>query len=81
VGFALETTDLIANARKKLAEKGLDMVVANDATEEGSGFEVTTNRVTLLTHGQAPERLERLPKDEVAEQILDRVAGLAGGST
>ena len=74
VGFALETADLIANAKKKLEQKGFDMVVANDATEEGAGFEVSTNRVTLLTHGRDPEELERMSKDEVAEVILDRVA-------
>jgi len=78
VGFALETADLVANARKKLDEKALEMVVANDATEEGAGFDVTTNRVTLVTRGGDPERLERMSKDEVAEVILDRVAQLLG---
>jgi phosphopantothenoylcysteine decarboxylase/phosphopantothenate--cysteine ligase len=74
VGFAIETTDLVANAARKLEGKGFDLVVANDATEEGAGFEVATNRVTILARGKAPEPLPLLPKDEVAEEILDRVA-------
>jgi phosphopantothenoylcysteine decarboxylase/phosphopantothenate--cysteine ligase len=72
VGFALETSDLLANAAAKLEAKGFDLVVANDATEEGAGFEVTTNRVTILARGAAPEALPLLSKDEVAEEILDR---------
>ena len=73
VGFALETSDLVANASKKLAKKGFDLVVANDAGEEGAGFEVATNRVTILGRDTAPETLPLLSKDEVAEEILDRV--------
>jgi len=72
VGFALETSDLLANAAKKLEAKRFDLVVANDATEEGAGFEVPTNRVTILASGAAPEPLPLLSKDEVAEEILDR---------
>jgi phosphopantothenoylcysteine decarboxylase/phosphopantothenate--cysteine ligase len=74
VGFALETHDLLANAKKKLDEKGFDLVVANDATLEGSGFDVDTNRVTILGHDRDPEELPLLAKDEVAEVLLDRVA-------
>lgn len=48
VGFALETGDAVAKAAAKLARKGLDLIVANDATEPGAGFEVDTNRVTLV---------------------------------
>ena len=74
VGFALETDDLIANARKKLDAKALDLIVLNDAKEEGAGFGVETNRVTLLTRGSAePERLPLLTKPQVADVILDRV--------
>jgi phosphopantothenoylcysteine decarboxylase/phosphopantothenate--cysteine ligase len=76
VGFALETTDLEANARKKLAAKGLDLIVLNDATEPGAGFGVDTNRVTFLTPEGAVEPQALLPKGEVADVILDRVAGL-----
>jgi phosphopantothenoylcysteine decarboxylase/phosphopantothenate--cysteine ligase len=73
VGFALETTDLLANAEKKLRAKGFDLLVANDVTEEGAGFEVDTNRVTILSGDGEPETLPLLSKDEVAEEILDRV--------
>lgn len=76
VGFALETDDLIANARGKLERKGFDMIVANDATEEGAGFGTTTNRVTLVRRDAAEERVPLQSKDEVAEVILDRVADL-----
>jgi phosphopantothenoylcysteine decarboxylase/phosphopantothenate--cysteine ligase len=74
VGFALETGDLVDNARRKLASKGFDLLVANDATEYGAGFEVPTNRVTILQRDGALEELPLLSKDEVAEEILDRVA-------
>ena len=74
VGFALETTDLLANGRKKLEAKGFDLLVANDATEEGAGFEVETNRVTLLRPEGDPEALPLASKDEIADEILDRVA-------
>jgi phosphopantothenoylcysteine decarboxylase/phosphopantothenate--cysteine ligase len=78
IGFALETSDLVANATKKLASKGFDLIVANDATEEGAGFEVATNRVTILAQGREPEPLPLLSKDEVAEEILDRATALLG---
>jgi phosphopantothenoylcysteine decarboxylase/phosphopantothenate--cysteine ligase len=80
VGFALETDDLMANARRKLASKDLDLIVLNDATEPGAGFGVETNRVTLLSRGAAePERLPLLTKSEVADAILDRVEVLLHG--
>jgi phosphopantothenoylcysteine decarboxylase/phosphopantothenate--cysteine ligase len=75
VGFALEAggADGVARARRKLQDKRLDFVVLNDALEPGAGFEVATNRVTILgRNGQAVE-LPLLPKDEVAERILDTV--------
>lgn len=74
VGFALETDDLLSNARKKLEAKGFDLLVANDATVEGAGFDVATNRVTLISADGAPEPVDLLSKDEVAEVVLDRVA-------
>lgn len=73
VGFALETDDLVANARKKLEAKGFDLLVANDASQPDSGFDVETNRVTFLTVDGEPEELPLMAKDEVAEEILDRV--------
>lgn len=78
VGFALETDDLAANARGKLEAKGFDLLVANDAAADGAGFEVDTNRVTILTSGGGVEELALMSKDGVAEEILDRVAALVG---
>ena len=77
VGFALETNDVLAGARAKLAAKGLDLIVVNDATEPGAGFSVDTNRVTLLGVDGAEEALPLLAKSEVADAILDRVERLA----
>jgi phosphopantothenoylcysteine decarboxylase/phosphopantothenate--cysteine ligase len=80
VGFALETDDLLANAKKKLDGKGLDMVVLNAANEPGSGFGVDTNRVTIVQRGaSAPEQLPLLDKRDVADAILDRAAVLLNG--
>lgn len=81
VGFALETDDVLKNAADKLRRKGFDLLVANDATEEGAGFEVSTNRVAILAAGEAPEELPLLTKDEVAEEILDRVAARLPAAT
>jgi phosphopantothenoylcysteine decarboxylase/phosphopantothenate--cysteine ligase len=79
VGFALETNDVISNGRAKLDAKDLDLLVANDATEKGAGFSVDTNRVTILSRDGADEMLPLLPKAEVADAILDRIARLFNG--
>jgi phosphopantothenoylcysteine decarboxylase / phosphopantothenate---cysteine ligase len=79
VGFALETGDAVENGRRKLEGKGLDLLVVNDATEPGAGFEVETNRVVLLRAGAPDEPLPLLRKEEVAERILDRVEALLPG--
>jgi phosphopantothenoylcysteine decarboxylase/phosphopantothenate--cysteine ligase len=79
VGFALETQDVLANGRAKLADKQLDMVVANDATEAGAGFGVDTNRVTLVMSDGREEHLQLMPKSDVADAILDRVEALVSG--
>jgi phosphopantothenoylcysteine decarboxylase/phosphopantothenate--cysteine ligase len=76
VGFALETDDLIANAKSKLDAKSLDMVVANDAKQHDGAFGADTNRVTILRHGKEPESLALMTKDAVADAILDRVESL-----
>ncbi len=73
VGFAAESSDLIENAKAKLAAKGLDLIVANDITGEDCGFSVDTNRVTLIDSGGDIEQLPLMLKPEVAHQILDRV--------
>jgi phosphopantothenoylcysteine decarboxylase / phosphopantothenate---cysteine ligase len=76
VGFAAETDDLLANAADKLRRKGLDLIVANDITGEGAGFGSDTNHVVLLSRDGQPEELPILPKREVADALLDRVAAL-----
>jgi phosphopantothenoylcysteine decarboxylase/phosphopantothenate--cysteine ligase len=76
VGFAAESENLVENARKKLEEKRLDFIVANDITAPDSGFDVDTNRVTFIGKDGATEELPLLPKREVAEKILDRMAAL-----
>jgi phosphopantothenoylcysteine decarboxylase / phosphopantothenate---cysteine ligase len=76
VGFALETEHVLENAQRKLEGKGLDLIVVNDAKEDGAGFGGDTNRVTILRRAGAPEALPLLSKDEVADAILDRVSGL-----
>ena len=73
VGFALETGNGLANARSKMQNKALDYVILNDATEPGAGFEVTTNRVTILGRNGTQVDLPLLPKRDVAERILDVV--------
>ena len=73
VGFALETGNGLANARTKMQNKALDYVILNDATEPGAGFEVTTNRVTILGRNGTQVDLPVLPKRDVAERILDVV--------
>ena len=80
VGFALETQNALENARAKLATKSLDLIVVNDATEAGAGFEVDTNRVTLIGPGADAECLPLLSKRDVADAILDRVEGMMRGS-
>jgi len=78
VGFALETEQLDERAREKLEKKDLDLIVANQ-TGEGSGFGHDTNRVTLLGRDGSREALPLMAKTDVAEVILDRVAGLLDG--
>jgi phosphopantothenoylcysteine decarboxylase/phosphopantothenate--cysteine ligase len=73
VGFALETGNGLARARQKLQDKSLDFVVLNDALEPGAGFEVATNRVTVLSKGGGQLDLPLLPKRDVADRILDAV--------
>ena len=73
VGFALETGNGLERARGKLREKDLDYIILNDALEPGAGFEVSTNRVTIVPKRGEPVRLPLLPKRDVAEKILDAV--------
>lgn len=78
VGFAAESQDLVANARAKLREKSLDLVVANDISAEDAGFSVDTNRVALIDADGEVEELPLMSKAQVAERVLDRVVKLLG---
>ena len=81
VGFAAETDDLVANARKKLQRKNLDLMVANDVGQAGAGFDADTNVVKILDAMGGVEELPLLSKREVADRILDRVKGVLQQST
>lgn len=70
VGFAAETNDVIAEARRKCREKNLDMIVANDVTEKGAGFGVDTNRVTFVRKDGSVDRLPLMTKLAVARRIV-----------
>ena len=70
MGFAAETNDVLEGARRKCREKNLDMIVANDVTEKGSGFGVDTNRVTLVRKDGSVERLPLMTKLAVARRIV-----------
>ena len=75
VGFAAETDDLLANARKKLIEKNLDFIVANDVSQPGAGFDVDTNMITILSRDGADVK-PLLSKTAAAHAVLDVVATL-----
>jgi phosphopantothenoylcysteine decarboxylase / phosphopantothenate---cysteine ligase len=76
VGFAAESSNLEHNAQAKLSSKRLDLIVANDITSTDSGFGAENNRVTLIDHTGAIDRLPLLSKREVADRVLDRVVQL-----
>jgi phosphopantothenoylcysteine decarboxylase / phosphopantothenate---cysteine ligase len=78
VGFAAETEHVAENARKKLAAKNADLIVANDVTAEGAGFDHDTNIVTLFSGDGRDLALPKLGKREVAQRILDEVLRLRG---
>jgi phosphopantothenoylcysteine decarboxylase/phosphopantothenate--cysteine ligase len=76
VGFAAETEDLTANAQKKLREKDLDMVVANNVAEAGSGFDSDNNAATIIDRTGKTRSLPLMSKDELADQIYDHFLAL-----
>ena len=76
VGFAAETENLLAHAAAKLRDKRLDFIVANDLSQEGAGFDVDTNIVTLLFPDGRSKLLEKMSKLDVAYRILDEVVAL-----
>ena len=77
VGFAAETGDAVERARGKLARKRADLIVANDVTEPGAGFEVDTNVATLVSDAGV-ESVSRRSKRDLARIILDRVEARLG---
>ncbi len=76
IGFAAETENLVVNAQKKLKEKNLDLIVANDVTKPGAGFGEETNQVKMLFPSGEVRDLPLMSKDEVSEAILDEVVKL-----
>jgi len=76
VGFAAESENLVANARRKLESKGLDLIAANDISGPETAFDADTNRVVILDQAGGEERLPVMTKYEVAQRILDRVVEL-----
>jgi phosphopantothenoylcysteine decarboxylase/phosphopantothenate--cysteine ligase len=83
VGFAMETKDLLANAREKLKKKNMDLIVANSLREEGAGFQTDTNKITIIDREGDVQSLPVMTKIQAAEIILERVEGLLkkkGGS-
>jgi phosphopantothenoylcysteine decarboxylase/phosphopantothenate--cysteine ligase len=73
VGFAAETGSLLANAQRKLAEKNLDLIVANDVSLPGAGFAVDTNIVKVIDRSGKVEELPLMDKEELADRLLDRI--------
>lgn len=80
VGFAAETDHVVENARRKLAAKRADMIIANDVTQEGAGFDTDTNVVTLFLRSGEEIALPKMSKFDVANRILDRVLALHKGA-
>ncbi|MBI3636315.1 MAG: bifunctional phosphopantothenoylcysteine decarboxylase/phosphopantothenate--cysteine ligase CoaBC [Candidatus Rokubacteria bacterium] len=76
VGFAAETHDVLAHAREKLESKGLDLLVANDVSQRGIGFDADDNEVLLVARGGATRALPRMPKTAVADAILSEIVTL-----
>jgi phosphopantothenoylcysteine decarboxylase/phosphopantothenate--cysteine ligase len=73
VGFAAETQEILENGHKKLKEKLLDLMVVNDVTQAGAGFDSDTNIVTILSRDGQEVRFDRRPKSEVAHEILNQI--------
>ena len=76
VGFAAETNDVVANARAKLAAKGIDLLVANDVSRRDIGFDAEDNEVLLIDRWGGSRALARMPKPAVADAILDEILAL-----
>ena len=81
IGFAAETEELITHAREKLTKKNLDMIVANDVTLPGAGFNIDTNIVKIIDKNGNVEELPELSKQQVAEIIIDKISTMLTKST
>jgi len=79
VGFAMETQNLLANAREKLIHKNMDLIVANNLREEGAGFRTDTNIITIIDRSGKTESLGKMTKIEAAGVILDRIKKIIDG--
>ena len=79
VGFAAETQDLVQSALEKLRNKKLDLIVANDVSDPGIGFQSNNNQVTLIDADEKIENLPRMSKKEIADILLDRILFLKKG--
>ena len=80
VGFAAETHDLARHARAKLEGKGVDLLVANDVSQTGIGFDADDNEVLLVDRWGGERALARMPKDAVADAILSHILALRAGA-
>jgi phosphopantothenoylcysteine decarboxylase/phosphopantothenate--cysteine ligase len=76
VGFAMETEDLLANARRKLIRKNMDMIVANNLREAGAGFKTDTNIITMIDRNGKTIALDKMTKKDAAHRILDHIKTL-----
>jgi phosphopantothenoylcysteine decarboxylase/phosphopantothenate--cysteine ligase len=76
VGFAAETQNLLKNAKEKLAQKNLDLIVANDVSQPGAGFRVDTNIAKIIDRSGRAEKLPLMSKEDLADRILDRLLAL-----
>lgn len=81
VGFAAETQELLMHAREKLIKKNLDLVIANDVTLPGAGFNIDTNIVKLIDKNGQVEELPQLSKQQVAAIIIDKICAMLTKST
>ena len=79
VGFAAETQELVAHAAEKLHKKNLDMLVANDVTQSGAGFDADTNIVKILSRDGSLEELPLMSKSDLGRVVLDRIVAKCPG--
>jgi len=81
IGFAMETKNLLTNAREKLKKKNMDLIIANNLREEGAGFRTDTNIITIIDRAGRTESMGKMTKIEAAGAILDRVKQIINGKS